>query len=121
MINLLVDECFAFDYLSILEVKKNMNQDENYDNWINCLNYLKTQLGEKCIDIIKSKEYGVLYKANLSTFDAVAKARSGGNITAKEVDDCNMERYNAKVALQKVYFPESEVTERKLSPKKIVK
>ena len=50
--------------------------------------------------------------ANNKTFDAVEKARYGGDITAKEVDDCNMERYHAKVALQKEFF-NGEIVERK--------
>ena len=121
MISLLVDECYAFDYLSILEVKKNANQDDNNDNWTKCMNNLKSQLGDKFMEILMSKEYDILYKANLSTFDAVAKARSGGNVTAKEVDDCNMERYRAKVSLQKKFFPELEITEKKLTVKKDLK
>lgn len=118
MINLLVDECFAFDYLSILEVKKNMNKDQNNQNWLICFEYLKNQVGEQFLDIIRSTEYNNLYQANLSTFDAVDKARSGGDITAKQVDDCNMERYYAKVALQKRFFPNTQLTEKKISLKK---
>ena len=39
MINLLVDEAYAFDYLSILDVKRK-KKSENYDTWVNCYKYL---------------------------------------------------------------------------------
>jgi hypothetical protein len=48
---------------------------------------------------------------NQKTFDAVEKARYG-EITAKEVDSVNMERYYAKVDLQNKYFL-NKVTEQK--------
>ena len=103
MINLQVDECFAFDYLSILNVKttKSNNQEEAY---LACYKNLKDQLGDKFDAVINSHEYENLLIANYKTFDAVDKARSGGNITAKEVDDTNFVRYNAKIELHKKFF-----------------
>lgn len=116
MINLLVDECYAFDYLSILQVKRNLDQNNNSEQWKQCYEYLKSQLGDdKFTDVIQSLEYGNLYKSNLLTFDAVDKARSGKDIKAKEVDDLNMERYYAKVALQNKFFPNEKLIERKIS------
>ena len=44
--------------------------------------------------------------AELETFDAVERARYG-EISAKEVDDCNMLRYNAKINLQKAFAIDS--------------
>lgn len=111
MINLQVDECFAFDYLSILEIKNNFSKSNN-QSYISCYNNLKHEIGNNFDTIIKSEEYKVLLLANKKTFDAVDKARYGGNITAKEVDDCNMERYHAKIALQKKFFNQEPV-ERK--------
>lgn len=111
MINLQVDECFAFDYLSILEIKNSFSKNHK-ESYLNCCNNLKQQLGDKFSIIINSKEYKNLLFANNKTFDAVEKARYGGDITAKEVDDCNMERYHAKVALQKEFF-NGEIVERK--------
>ena len=103
MINLLVDEAYAFDYLSILHIKKNINP-QSQSNWENCLSYIQNQLGkEKMAQIINSKEYLNMIEANQITFDAVEKARYG-SITAKEVDDANMLRYNIKCQLQKVFF-----------------
>lgn len=53
-----------------------------------------------------------MVKVNQKTFDAVDKARYG-KITAKEVDDCNMERYNAKQRFRNKFFPESNALEFK--------
>lgn len=114
MISLLVDECFALDYLSILQVKKDKDP-KNHAAWYECRSYLESQLSDIFDDILESEEYNDLYEANLKTFDAVGKARSGGDVTAKEVDDCNMLRYNCKVALQAKFFSTSEMREVKLS------
>lgn len=103
MINLLVDEAYAFDYLSILNVKKNINPESQL-NWENCFSHMEKQLGaEKMSQIIHSKEYQNMIEANQITFDAVEKARYG-SITAKEVDDANMLRYKKKCELQKKFF-----------------
>lgn len=114
MISLLVDECYAFDYLSILEVKKNIDPEKNKKAWEECFNYLEKQLPSLFKLIISSEEYRDLYNANLHTFNAVGKARSGGDISAKEVDDLNILRYNKKLCLQKKYFSENVVREIKL-------
>lgn len=114
MISLLVDECYAFDYLSILEVKKNIDPEKNKKAWEECFYYLEKQLPNLFKVILSSKEYTELYNANLLTFNAVDKARSGGDISAKEVDDFNILRYNKKLSLQKKYFSENVVREIKL-------
>jgi hypothetical protein len=44
-----------------------------------------------------------MIEANQITFDAVEKARYG-EITAKEVDQANMLRYQKKCELQKKFF-----------------
>ena len=105
MINLNVDEGYAFDYLSILEVKfENINNPETSECFESCKSFLRSQVGADLFDsIYKSKEYIECKKANQMTFHAVDKARYG-NISAKEVDDCNMKRYNAKINLQKKFF-----------------
>ena len=56
MIKLLVDEAYAFDYLSILHVKKLIN-DKVESTWKNCFYYIENQLGkQKMSEIIRSKE-----------------------------------------------------------------
>lgn len=112
MINLKVDESYAFDYLSILEVKKNKTNN-GIENWSFCFNFLKNQTEENLFNqIINSNEYKDMINANLNTFDAVEKARYG-LISAKEVDDWNMKRYEAKVKFQNKFFPSKKITEIK--------
>jgi len=53
-----------------------------------------------------------LVDVNLTTFEAVEKARYG-EISAKEVDDLNMKRYHCKITLQNKFFPSTKVTEFK--------
>jgi hypothetical protein len=105
MIDLLVDEAYAFDYLSILHVKKTIN--ENIEPiWKECFFYIQRQIGDKSMqEIIHSTEYKNMIEANQITFDAVEKARYG-SITAKEVDEANMLRYKRKCELQNKFFSE---------------
>ena len=112
MINLKVDEGYAFDYLAILEVKKNNNPSQT-ELWVECSACLSDQLSKELWDdLISSKEYENMVAVNQKTFVAVNKARYG-KITAKEVDNCNMERYNAKQKLRNKFFPKSNKTEFK--------
>lgn len=111
MINICVDEAYAFDFLSVLEIKKNRSEQAMI-NWHNCFNYLKAQLpNDLFVLIINSNEYRDMLAVNQKTFDAVEKARYG-QITAKEVDDANMERHYAKIALQNKFFS-NKITEYK--------
>lgn len=111
MINICVDEAYAFDFLSVLEIKKNRSEQAMI-NWHNCFNYLKAQLSNDLfVLIINSNEYRDMVAVNQKTFDAVEKARYG-QITAKEVDDANMERHYAKIALQNKFFS-NKITEYK--------
>ena len=112
MVKLKVDEGYAFDYLAILEVKSNNNPDQS-DLWRCCLDYMSSQFPKNLWDsMIGSKEYSYLVEINQKTFNAVDKARYG-EITAKEVDDCNMERFRAKQSFRKKFFPESNTLEFK--------
>ena len=103
MINLLVDEAYAFDYLSILHVKKEFNP-KVVDNWRKCFLHLEEQVSKDLMDkIINSEEYLNMIEANKITFNAVEQARYG-NITAKKVDEANMLRYKRKLELQNRFF-----------------
>ena len=106
MINLQVDEGYAFDYLSILEVKRNLCPSESkLLTYRECADFLRNQLGYKLFDeILLSKEYAELYKANEKTFYLVDAARNNCNVTAKQVDDANMERFFCKQKLQNKFF-----------------
>jgi uncharacterized protein YcbK (DUF882 family) len=104
MITLQVDEAYAFDYLSILEVKKNLATDNiKQKAFENCKNFLRNQLNN-FDEIYSSIEYSELYKINKKTFDLVDLARNNGNVTAKEVDDANMDRFYRKSDLQSKFF-----------------
>jgi len=108
MISIIVDEGYAYDYLCILSVKGN-----NYEYHDNIYNIIKLQVGEDLhYKIMASDEYVNLWEANKKTFDAVERARYG-EISAKEVDECNMERYRSKIALQNKFFPQKKVEEIK--------
>lgn len=108
MISIFVDEAYAYDYLSILSVKGNAWEyhDKIYD-------MIASQVGDELHKkIIASEEYVNLMAANKNTFQAVEFARKG-EISAKEVDKRNMERYTCKVALQNKFFPNNTILETK--------
>jgi hypothetical protein len=114
MITILVDEGYAYDYLSILRVKnKKINTEKTLAAQNSCNEHILDQVGEqKHLEILYSEEFENLFNVNSETFDAVEKARYG-EISAKEVDDLNMKRYHCKVALQNKFFPYIETTELK--------
>ncbi len=114
MISILVDEGYAYDYLAILSVKSiKLDTPKSHQTLSDCYSHLSKQVGElKHREIMFSEEFDDLVKANLETFDAVEKARYG-QISAKEVDDLNMKRYNLKVTLQNRFFPNVEIMETK--------
>jgi hypothetical protein len=112
MINISVDEAYAYDFLAILEVKLKKNLKFSEKAFRECYVYIESQIGESLHkNIIDSEEYKNLFKANLETFEGVEKARYS-LISAKELDNCNMQRYNFKKQLQNKFFS-SEVLEQK--------
>ena len=118
MINLLVDEAYAFDYLSILEVKKEKSKTSN-DTWNTCYMYLKNQFdSQKWLSIINSEEYKDMIKANQLTFIAVNKAKNN-EVTAQYVDYCNYQRHVAKQNFQKKFFT-SDLSELKIGYEKYI-
>lgn len=118
MINLIVDEAYAFDYLSILEIKKNKKSD-SYEPWLQCYKNLQDQFdNEKWLSMIYSKEYKEMLKANELTFEAVDKAKNN-EVTAKYVDHCNYMRFLAKQNFQKKFFS-SDLSESKIGYEKYI-
>lgn len=112
MINIKVDEGYAYDFLAILDLKRNKNLKNSKENFDLCNDFLKHQVGDELhTEIINSIEYKNLLKANEETFDAVEMARYG-SISAKEVDNLNMKRYYLKVDLQNKFFS-SKIMEQK--------
>ena len=118
MISLNVDEAYAFDYLSILEVKKQKTFSA-VEAWLKCYVYLQTQFdSEKWFSMINSEEYKNMIRANLLTFDAVDKAKNN-EVTAKYVDYCNYQRHAAKQNFQKKFFT-SDLSELKIGYEKYI-
>jgi hypothetical protein len=102
MINLLVDESFAFDYLSILEIKSNKNGNKMAHN--HCKENIISQVGlYEFLEIESSQEYKELLEANLKTFNLVDAVKSNPCL-GTEVDKSNYERFLKKQTLQKKFF-----------------
>lgn len=113
MILLNVDEAYAFDYLSILYIKRNKD-NHNYNQWINCLNFLKNQFSEaEWNKIINSTEYNDLIYVNQDLFCAVERAKNN-SISAKELDQKNMNRYSCKQKFQSSLFADKTLQETKI-------
>ena len=105
MISLLVDESYAYDYLSILRVKALKNgSEETISNFMHCSNNIKMQVGSKLhSQIIDSKEYKNLLNINKQIFDAVDKAKKD-QVKASFVDSLNYKRFLSKKSLQDKFF-----------------
>ena len=103
MINLLVDEAYAFDYLAILKVKNSNVYDKVF-------HHLSQQIQNINV-IIESDEFQQMIKVNRQVFDAVEQVKYG-NITAEELNKVNLGRFLAKQQLQKKFF-ETMLTEFK--------
>jgi hypothetical protein len=102
MINLPVDESYAFDYLSILEIKSDKNRDKR--NYNLCKETIISQIGlYEFLEIEASQEYKELKEVNLNTFNLVDAVKNNPCLGA-EVDKSNYERFVKKQALQKKFF-----------------
>jgi hypothetical protein len=102
MINLLVDEGFVFDYLSILEIKSEKNGDKR--NYNLCKEMIISQIGlYEFLEIEASQEYKELKETNLNTFNLVDAVKNNPCLGA-EIDKSNYKRFIKKQALQKKFF-----------------
>lgn len=114
MINLLVDEGYAFDYLSILEIKS--IKSGNKESYNHCKENIISQIGVfNFLEIESSDEYKALLQANLNTFNLVDAVKTNPCL-GKEVDASNYERFLKKLELQKKFF-NSYVVETKIGYK----
>lgn len=105
-ISLKVDFSYAFDYLSILELKSELcpNDTAKYNTYFECFLDIKKQLGgEKFSEIFTSPEYQALFLANKETFRLVDLAKTD-SCAASEVDRMNYTRFLCKKALQEKFF-----------------
>jgi hypothetical protein len=104
MITLKVDEAYAFDYLSILEVKKTFYPQKDWPEINECIKHIISQIGQDLFDeIYKSKEYHEMVLINSETFKLVDLAKDN-KCSAKDVDIYNYKRFKAKLALQNKFF-----------------
>lgn len=113
-VNIQVDFGYAFDFLSIYEVKINkVNTVQNVKNFTETYHYLKEQIDErKFFEVMDSKEYADLLKANEELFDLVDLAKKDA-VKASVVDAGVYKRFLAKRALLEKFFPEAEKVEQK--------
>lgn len=117
MLKITVDEAYAFDYYSILKLKRENGSD--IDQVINLIKSdIINYIGEiKFNLIINSKEYENLYLSNKNTFDAVDKAKTD-QVLASHVDRCNYLRMIHKKELQSKFFS-NDLSEVKLGYEKL--
>lgn len=108
-----VDAGYAWDYFAILTVK-NQKRLIRYDIVEDCKNFLISQMGrDKFVEIVQSQEFENLCNENSKTFDLVEKARKEDKGLAHTVDQSNMNRFYAKVAIQKKFFGSEPSIEKK--------
>lgn len=107
-----VDFGYAFDYLAVLKVK--------LDNGLDCEpeikrveGFLEMQIGHDLfLKITGSQEFQKSYIANTLVFEAIEQAHRN-KISAKRVQQINHKRFLAKQALQKRFWPQVELMEKK--------
>ena len=116
MIDISVDESYAFDMLSILLVKFNKtNGESELANYSNMAQKIKGQVGEERYrTVLQSIEFESLWEENQKIFDLVdrVKKECKGDDLAYRVDSSNFARYVIKKDLQRKFF-NSEVKETK--------
>ena len=113
-----VDYGYAFDFLSIYEVKLNKVDGaplyQNIKNFTEANHHIKDQIGEqKFFEIIESQEYLDLVKANQELFELVDLAKTDA-VKASIVDDGVYKRFLCKRKLQEKFFPDAEKVEQKI-------
>ena len=105
MINLPVDEAYAFDFLSVLDVKRRHTRSDqsNFDQL--CAD-IADQIGPDIFhQIMKSKIYEDMVKINEEIYDLIDVLRQDiVEMDAKVVDDANIQRYKLKKRLQDEFF-----------------
>lgn len=112
MIFVWVDEAYAFDMLSILELKMGRTPEDTL-NYTQFLKSMVAQLGaDQTRNIVTSEEYSYLCNANQRVFDLIEQVVSGHDMSALAVHEANMERFVGKQKLQQAHFKQA-LLERK--------
>lgn len=114
MITIPVDEAYAYDYLSILELKKEKDpaSSKKVKSFDEVFAHLRNSLGGLHYEIWGSMEYERLRVANKKTFEMVDLAKTD-SVPASAVDRANYERFVCKKALQVKFF-DKPVSEEKV-------
>lgn len=105
-----VDAAYAFDYLAILQIKRD-NGLPVHDDLTRVWKALSNQVFE-IEEILRSDEFRLMTKTNQDTFEAIECAHKD-KIGAREVQEINYRRYEAKRALQQRFWPSQPLTEQK--------
>ena len=123
MISILVDEGYAFDFLSIIHVKMHSCEDDKKRIALSkqfdmTINHLSLQLNssndkKKMREMMSSDEYLELYDRNKEVFDLVDRAKED-EVSASNVDEANYFRYLAKVKFQAKFFGDETLQEIKI-------
>ena len=110
MIQLCVDDSYAFEYYCILLIKmQRIKSDKAIQQEAFQRDFLVSQVGsQRFLEICKSKEFKYMLDVNNQTFDIVDKAKTN-DAKASEVDACSFKRKQAKDALQKAFFSSSNL------------
>lgn len=110
-----VDCSYAYDFLSIYEVKAAMCPTDKISvkNVKQTREFLIRQLGQNVNEVImESEEYEELLQVNLQLYQQVDAVKENPCL-GKVVDDLVYKRRLAKIALQEKFFPGTELSERK--------
>ncbi len=124
MIKISVDESYAYDLLSIAEIKDaKRSSDQTRYNIARILHELWNQIDLKThYDILVSPEYIELKQANQNLFDIFDEMKRPDKTECYDLkaDRLNYRRHECKIALQKRFFPHNPLTEVKLGYEKVV-
>lgn len=109
---------YVYDMLSILVVKASRSATQiNLDNVASLDGYLRSVVGaDQHKAVTSSPEGQALFQANLRVFERIdlIKTRAATGDDATYIDEQNYARYQAKLALQRRFFPDCPFTEQKI-------
>ena len=105
MINIKVDEAYAFDMLSVLDIKKKNSLTDKY-NFDTMCNDIKNEVGPTLFEkIMNSSLYCEMVKVNKTIYDLIEVIRKGViKLDATVMDDANTERFKIKRKLQSEFI-----------------
>lgn len=112
MITIRVDEAYAFDFLSILDVKRFYISSVQilYEDYYS---EIQDQVDQSVfLNVINSLEYQELVCVNRKIYDTLELLRKGVSTEASVIDNLNTKRYELKTSIQHKYF-NSAVSEQK--------